>query len=50
MKHLYIWVMLCISTIAMAQQDLTVTVIDGATKKIVPNYPITLQNTSRNIL
>jgi outer membrane receptor for ferrienterochelin and colicin len=42
--------MLCISTIAMAQQDLTVTVIDGATKKIVPNYPITLQNTSRNIL
>ena len=50
MKHLYIWVILCISTIAMAQQDLTVTVIDGATKKIVPNYPITLQNTSRNIL
>lgn len=49
MKHLYIWALLCISTIAMAQQDLTVSVIDAATQKSIANATITLQNKSRNI-
>ncbi len=49
MKHIYIWALLCISTLAMAQQDLTVSVIDAATQKSISNSVIILQNKSRNI-
>tara|TARA_R110000868_G_scaffold81946_2_gene231740 strand:- start:49108 stop:52083 length:2976 start_codon:yes stop_codon:yes gene_type:complete len=49
MKHFYIWTLLFISTIAMAQQDLTVSVIDAATQKPIASLTITLQNKSRNI-
>jgi len=43
------WVLLCIPTIAIAQQDLTVSVIDAATKKPVSNLSIILENKSRNL-
>ncbi|MBG6062258.1 outer membrane receptor protein involved in Fe transport [Flavobacterium sp. CG_9.1] len=49
MKQFYIWALLCISTIAMAQQDLTVSVIDAVTQKPVSNLAITLENKSRNL-
>ncbi|SHM89317.1 TonB-dependent receptor plug domain-containing protein [Flavobacterium chilense] len=49
MKHFYIWALLFISTIAMAQQDLTVSVIDAATQRPIASLTITLQNKSRNI-
>ena len=49
MKQFYIWALLCISTIAMAQQDLTVSVIDAVTQKPVSNLAITLENRSRNL-
>jgi len=49
MKQFYIWALLCISTIAMAQQDLTVSVIDAVTQKPVSNLVITLENKSRNL-
>ncbi|SHG31204.1 TonB-dependent Receptor Plug Domain [Flavobacterium micromati] len=48
MKQLYIWALLFISTIAIAQQDLTVSVIDAVTQKPVSNLAITLENKSRN--
>ena len=49
MKQFYIWAMLFISTIAIAQQDLTVSVIDAATQKPVSNLSIILENKSRNL-
>ena len=49
MKHFYIWALLFISTIAMAQQDLTVSVIDAATQKPIASSTVILQNKSRNI-
>jgi len=49
MKHLYFWALLFISTLAIAQQDLTVSVIDAVTQKPVSNIAITLENKSRNL-
>ncbi|MBP2284737.1 outer membrane receptor protein involved in Fe transport [Flavobacterium sp. CG_23.5] len=49
MKQFYIWAVLFVSTIAMAQQDLTVSVIDAATQKPVSNLSIVLVNKSRNL-
>ena len=49
MKHFYIWALLFISTIAIAQQDLTVSVIDAVTKKPITSSTIALQNKSRNL-
>ena len=41
--------MLLIPTIALAQQDLTVSVIDAATQKPISNLSIILENNSRNL-
>ncbi|MBP4142499.1 TonB-dependent receptor [Flavobacterium sp. P4023] len=49
MKQFYIWAVLLISTIAVAQQDLTVSVIDAETQKPVFNIAVTLINKSRNL-
>ncbi|WP_366182843.1 TonB-dependent receptor [Flavobacterium ovatum] len=49
MKQLFIWALLCISTFAMAQQDLTVAIIDGDDQKPVSNITIKLVNTARNV-
>jgi outer membrane receptor for ferrienterochelin and colicin len=49
MRQFYIYALLFISTIAMAQQDLTVSVIDKATQKPVSNLSLILENKSRNI-
>lgn len=49
MKQFYIWAVLLVSTIAMAQQDLTVSVIDAATQKPVSNLSVVLANKSRNL-
>lgn len=49
MKQFYIGALLFISTIAMAQQDLTVSVIDAATQKPIASALLILQNKSRNI-
>lgn len=49
MKQFYIWSLLFVSTIVMAQQDLTVSVIDVATKKPVSNLSIILENKNRNL-
>ena len=49
MKQFYICALLFISTIAMAQQDLTVSVIEAATQKPIASTKVTLQNKSRNI-
>ncbi|OAB25282.1 TonB-dependent Receptor Plug Domain [Flavobacterium fryxellicola] len=49
MKQFYIWALLCISTIAVAQQDLTVSAIDAVTQKPVSNLAIILENKSRNL-
>lgn len=50
MKQLFIWALLCISSIAFAQEDLTVSVIDFETQKPIPNLTVKLSNTTRNIL
>ena len=49
MKQFYICALLFISTLAIAQQDLTVSVIDAATQKAIKGSKVTLQNKSRNI-
>ncbi|MFH4966397.1 TonB-dependent receptor [Gaetbulibacter sp. M235] len=49
MKQLYVWGLLFISTITIAQQDLTVSVIDAETQNPVTNAIVILQNKSRNI-
>ena len=49
MKQFYICALLFISTIAMAQQDLTVSVLEAATQKPIASTKVTLQNKSRNI-
>jgi outer membrane receptor for ferrienterochelin and colicin len=49
MRQFYIYALLFISTIAMAQQDLTVSVIDKATQKPISNLSLILENKSRNI-
>jgi outer membrane receptor protein involved in Fe transport len=49
MKQFFIFALLCISTIAMAQEDLTVSVIDFETQKPISNITVTLLNTTRNI-
>lgn len=49
MKQFYIWTLLFISTLASAQQDLTVSVTDLATQKPIPNLSLILENKSRNL-
>lgn len=49
MKQFFIWALLCFSTIAFAQEDLTVSVIDFETQKSVSSLIIKLSNPSRNI-
>ena len=49
MKQFYIGALLFISTIAIAQQDLTVSVLDAATQKTIASATVILQNKSRNI-
>jgi outer membrane receptor protein involved in Fe transport len=49
MKQFHIWAMLLIPTIALAQQDLTVSVIDAATQKPISDLSIILENNSRNL-
>jgi len=49
MKSFFLWALLCISTIAFAQEDLTVSVIDFETQKPVSNLTIKISNTTRNI-
>ncbi|AWG22116.1 TonB-dependent receptor [Flavobacterium faecale] len=48
MKQFFIWAMLCVSTLAMAQQDLTVEIIDNDDQKPVANITIKLANSARN--
>lgn len=50
MKQFFIWALLCVSTIVVAQEDLTVSVIDFETQKPIANLSIKLSNTTRNIL
>lgn len=50
MKQFFIWALLCISTIALAQEDLSVSVIDFESQKPIPNLTLKLINTTRNIL
>jgi outer membrane receptor protein involved in Fe transport len=49
MKQFYICVLLFIPIIAIAQQDLTVSVIDAVTQKPIFNLSIILENKSRNL-
>jgi outer membrane receptor protein involved in Fe transport len=49
MKQFYIGALLFISSIAIAQQDLTVSVLDAATQKPIASATVILQNKSRNI-
>jgi outer membrane receptor protein involved in Fe transport len=49
MKQFFMFALICISTIALAQEDLTVSVIDFETQKPVSNLTIKLLNTTRNI-
>jgi outer membrane receptor for ferrienterochelin and colicin len=49
MKQFYIGALLFISSIAIAQQDLTVSVLDVATQKPIESATVILQNKSRNI-
>jgi outer membrane receptor protein involved in Fe transport len=49
MKQFYIGALLFISSIAIAQQDLTVSVLDAATQKPIESATVILQNKSRNI-
>ena len=48
MKQFFIWALLCITSIAMAQQDVTVSIVDHHDQKPVANSSITLKNTARN--
>ena len=48
MKQFFIWALLCISSIAMAQQDITVYIVGHHDQKPVANSSITLKNTDRN--
>lgn len=48
MKQFFIWALLCISSIAMAQQDITVSIVEHHDQKPVANSSITLKNTARN--
>lgn len=48
MKQFFIWALLCITSIAMAQQDITVSIVDHHDQKPVANSSITLKNTARN--
>lgn len=49
MKKFYIWALLLITTIAIAQQDLTVSVIDAVTQKPIINISVNLVNKTRNL-
>lgn len=49
MKQLLSWVLLCFTTIAFAQEDLTVSVIDFETQKPISSLTIKLLNSTRNI-
>ncbi|UOX34278.1 TonB-dependent receptor [Flavobacterium sediminilitoris] len=48
MNKIYILAILLVSTLAMAQQDVTVSILDAETKKTIPNVSVTLQNADRN--
>lgn len=48
MKSIYMWTLLLVATSVMAQQDLTVAVLDAATLKPVANFSLTLENKDRN--
>lgn len=48
MKQFFIWALLCITSIAMAQQDITVSIVEHHDQKPVANSSITLKNTARN--
>ncbi|MDF1517979.1 MAG: TonB-dependent receptor [Lutibacter sp.] len=49
MKQFFIWAMLFVSAIVVAQQDLTVSVINFETQKPVSNLTLVLINSTRNI-
>jgi hypothetical protein len=49
MKQLFICTLLCFSTIVIAQEDLTVSVIDLETQNAVSDLTIKLSNSARNI-
>jgi len=49
MKQLYVWGLLYMSTMAMAQQDLNVSVIETETSEPIPNIDIKLTNQTRGI-
>jgi outer membrane receptor protein involved in Fe transport len=49
MKQFFIWALLCFSTIVIAQEDLTVSVIDLETQNAVSSVTIKLTNAARNI-
>lgn len=49
MKQFFIWALLCFSTIVIAQEDLTVSVIDVETQNAVSSVTIKLTNAARNI-
>lgn len=49
MKQFFILAMLFVSAIAMAQQDLTVSVINFETQKPISNLTLILTNTARNL-
>lgn len=48
MKSIYIWTLLLVATTVLAQQDLTVSVLDANTNKPVANFSLTLVNKDRN--
>jgi len=49
MKQFYIWALLFIPTLAIAQQDLTVSVIDAKTQKPISDLLVILENKNRNL-
>ena len=49
MKQCYLYILLLISSVAVAQQDLTVSVIDVETKKPISKLTLILENKSRNL-
>ena len=48
MKKLFIWAGLLLVTLANAQQDISVSVIDAETQKPVANIAVTMLNSARN--
>lgn len=49
MKNIYFLMLLCFSTVAFAQQDLTVSVSDFQTQKPISGITLVLENSLRNI-